>query len=321
VLVTGAGGFVGRALVAELAARERLVRAAVRRVGPTASSVAVAPGAQFVQIGALASSTDWRPALDDVDSVVHCAARVHVMHEKAMDPLAEFRRANVEGTLQLARQAAEAGVRRFIFLSSIGVNGAETFDKPFDPDDVPAPHSAYALAKHEAELGLRALSASSGLELVIIRPPLVVGPGAPGNLDRLTRALHRRLPMPFGAVDNRRSFVARANLVDLVATCLDHPSAAGQTFLASDGEDISTTALLNALAKALGRSARLVPVPVAWLTAVARLAGRPQVVQQLCGSLQVDISKTRGLLGWSPVVRLTDALEEVGREFLAHASR
>ena len=323
VLVTGASGFVGRAVVARLtrsARGGRPVRAAWRRVVP-ADALALAHGVHGVRVGELAPGTDWRDALDGVGAVVHCAARVHVMQETAADPLAEFRRANVAGTLQLARQAAAAGVRRFVFISSIGVNGAETFGTPFTADDVPAPHSVYAQSKHEAELGLQALARTSGIEVVIIRPPLVYGPGAPGNLDRLIRALHRGLPLPFGAVHNQRSLVALGNLVNLIETCLDHPAAANQTFLASDGEDISTTALLKHLAAALGKPARLIPVPVALLNAAARLVGKPEIVQQLCGSLQLDISKTRTVLGWAPVLRLADALDEAARGSLAGQAR
>lgn len=316
VLVTGANGFVGRALVAQLLHCGRRVTAVLR--GPVhASARECTSPLRTVQVGELAPVTDWRLALDGVDAVVHCAARVHVMRETAADPMAAFRRVNVDGTLQLAKQAEAAGVRRFVFISSIGVNGAETFGAPFTPDDVPAPHSAYAQSKHEAELGLQALARESGLEVVIIRPPLVLGPGAPGNFDRLMRALHRGMPLPFGAVHNRRSLVALGNLVSLIETCLDHPAGANQVFLVSDGKDISTTDLLNGVAAALGTRARLIRVPAAVLKAVARLTGQAQLAQQLCGSLQVDISKTRGLLGWAPVVRLDQALEEAAREFLA----
>lgn len=321
VLVTGASGFVGRGVVTWLArptAGGRPVRAAWRRDVP-GMAPPCAPGApevQTVQVGELVPETDWRGALDGVSAVVHCAARVHVMREKAEDPLAEFRRVNVDGTLQLARQAAAAGVRRFVFISTIGVNGAETFGTPFTADDLPAPHSAYTQAKLEAETGLRMLAGASGLEVTIIRPPLVVGPAAPGNFGRLMRALKRGLPLPFGAVHNQRSLVALDNLVSLIETCLDHPGAANQTFLVSDGEDISTTALLRHLARALGAPARLIPVPVALLAVGARAIGKPEMVQQLCGSLQIDIAKTRAVLGWAPVRRLADALDEAAREFL-----
>lgn len=319
VLVTGASGFVGRGVVASLARSMmdgRLVRAAWRRAMPAAVPP-FAPNVQVVRVGDLTAETDWRGALAGASAVVHCAARVHVLRETAGDPLAEFRRVNVAGTLQLARQAAAAGVQRFVFLSSIGVNGATTSGAPFTADDVPAPRSAYAQAKFEAETGLRALAAASGLEVTIIRPPLVFGPGAPGNFGRLMRALQRGLPLPFGAVHNQRSLVSLDNLVSLIETCLDHPAAANQTFLVSDGDDISTTALLKHLARALGTPARLIPVPIALLAAGARLIGKPGIVQQLCGSLQLDIAKTRTVLGWAPVRRLSDALDDAAHGFLA----
>lgn len=318
VMVTGASGFVGREVVAQLLRSGRQVTAALRSLAP-AGTRASAVALRTFQVGELASATDWRAALDGVGVVVHCAARVHVMHETAADPMAAFRQVNVDGTLQLARQAAAAGVRRFVFISSIGVNGAETFGTPFTSDDVPAAHSAYARSKYEAELGLLALARKSSLEVVIIRPPLVFGPGAPGNFDRLMRALQRGIPLPFGAVNNRRSLVALRNLVSLVEVCLDHPAAANQVFLVSDGEDISTTELLRGVAAALGIRPRLFRVPAGVLKTVAGLAGRTQLAQQLCGSLQVDILKTRTLLGWAPVIRLDKALDETARAFLERA--
>ena len=265
-------------------------------------------------------TTDWRTTVAGVDSIVHCAARVHVMQEKAIDPLAEFRRVNVDGTLNLARQAVQAGVRRLVFISSIGVNGAQTFDQPFTCADVPTPHSPYAQAKLEAEVALRQLALDTGLEVAIIRPPLVFGPGAPGNFDRLIRALYRGLILPLGAVHNQRSLVSLGNLVSLIDTCIDHPAAANQTFLVSDGEDISTTALLQRLAHAIGKPARLVPVPVSLLMGAGRLLGKAQLLQQLCGSLQVDIFKTRTLLGWEPPVRLSNALNATAQAFLARTA-
>jgi nucleoside-diphosphate-sugar epimerase len=307
VLVTGASGFVGSAVLRQLAGHGWPVRAALRR---SAAEPAGAPGVQVTRVGDLGPDTDWRDALQDMQGVVHCAARVHVLRETSSDPLAAFRHANVQGTLALARQAVQAGARRFVFISSIGVNGAETTTRAFSADDAPAPHSPYAVAKHEAEQALQALAAETGLELVVIRPPLVYGPGAPGNFARLLRAVQRGLPLPLGAVHNQRSLVALPNLADLVETCLVHPTAAGQTFLVSDGEDLSTTALLQAVGAALGRPARLLPIPASVLVGVARMLGRPQLAQQLCGSLQVDIGKTRRLLGWAPVVSVAQALQQ-----------
>ena len=313
VLVTGSTGFVGAALCRHLVQAGCNVRAAVR--DPHKFS---APGTQPVVVGNLASNTDWRAAVEGVRAVVHCAARVHVMRETASDPLAEFRRVNVAGTLNLARQAADAGVRRIVFISTIGVNGAETQPgRPFTAEDTPAPHSPYSVSKYEAEQALQELARSRSIEVVVIRPPLVFGPGAPGNFERLMRALHQGIPLPFGALDNRRSFVALGNLTSLIYTCIDHPKAANRTFMVSDGEDISTTELLRGVARGLGRPARLIPVPGAAIRWVARMAGKADFAQRLCGSLQVDISATRSLLGWAPPVRLAQALDEAAREFLA----
>jgi nucleoside-diphosphate-sugar epimerase len=315
ILVTGGSGFLGQALLARLRTDPACeVRSAVRRPGPSGL-----PGQ--VLVGNLASDTDWGQALEGVDVVVHAAARVHVMQETALDPLAEFRRVNVEGTLSLARQAAGAGVKRFIFISSIKVNGEGTAPgRPYTADDRPAPTDPYGISKHEAEQGLTQLAGAAGIEVVIIRPVLVYGPGVGANFLAMVRWLHRGIPLPLGALDNRRSLVAVENLSDLIARCLDHPAAANQTFLVSDGEDLSTTALLRRTATALGTRARLFPVPAAALGMGARLLGRGQVAQRLCGSLQVDIGKTRRLLGWSPPLGVDEALERMARGFLAEVA-
>jgi UDP-glucose 4-epimerase len=243
------------------------------------------------------------------------------MRDLGAGALAEFRRVNVAGTLRLARQAADAGVRRFLFVSSIKVNGAETFDLPFTADDTPAPDSPYAISKQEAELGLRQIAEESGLEVVIIRPPLVFGPGVLGNFDALLRYVASGVPLPLGAIDNQRSFVALDNLVDLMMTCLHHPAAANQVFLVSDGEDLSTTALLRRTAAALGRPARLIPVPALVLRATARMLKQTDLAQRLCGSLQVSITKTRKRLGWAPTVTVDQALSQTARHFLANRHR
>lgn len=312
VLVSGASGFLGRALVNRGASGGLRLRAAARRLEKWPS------GVESVRIGDFAAEGDWRTALDGVDAIVNCIARVHVIRETSADPLAEFRRVNVAGALNLARQAAGAGVRRFIHISSIGVNGAETFDKPFTSEDRPAPHSPYAVSKYEAELGLGQIARETGLEVVIIRPPLVFGPGARGNFNRLLLTVYRGIPLPLGSIHNQRSLVALDNLVDLILTCVHHPAAAGQTFLVSDGEDLSTSELLRRTAAALGKPARLISVPPLMLRTVARLVGKADFAQQLCGSLQVDISKTRDLLGWAPHVSVNDALEQTARHFLAN---
>lgn len=231
------------------------------------------------------------------------------MSDTAADPLDEFRRVNVQGTLNLARQAAAAGVKRFAFVSSIKVNGESTqLGAPFKADDVPAPNDAYGLSKMEAEHGLREIALQTGIDVVIIRPPLVYGPGVKANFAAMMRWLRRGAPLPLGAIHNQRSLVALGNLVDLIVTCLMHPAAANQTFLVSDGEDVSTTELLRRMGNALGREARLLPVPASWLKMTAALLGRQDVAQRLCGNLQVDISKARTLLGWRPPVSVGEGL-------------
>lgn len=296
ILVTGATGFLGRAVVDHLAAGGRKVRAGVR------SECGGWPaGVETAAVGELSEATDWSAALAGVDAVVHCAARAHVLKETSADPLAQFRAVNTAATLALARQAVAAGVRRFVFISSIGVNGAETNGRPFRHDDPPHPHSPYAVSKHEAEQGLHAIAAETGLEVVVIRPPLIVGPDPKGNLATLERVIGKGLPLPFGLVTrNRRDVVSRGALCDLIETVLDHPAAAGETFLVSDGEPISTRTLLERMAAARGRSIRLLPVPPTLLALPLKLAGKGAMAAQLFGDLEVDIDHTRRTLNWAP---------------------
>lgn len=306
VLVTGATGFIGRALHARLITMGIPVRAASRQPAPGHTSV-----------GALDGSTDWSEALAGIDVVVHLAARVHVMRDTEADPLAAFRNSNVEATLNLARQAAKGGVRRFVFISSIKVNGERsTSGTPFTADDVVTPVDAYAVSKREAEVGLLRLADETGMSVVIIRPPLVYGPGVKANFEAMMRWLIRGVPLPLGSIHNRRSLVALDNLVDLIVTCIDHPAAANRVFLAGDGEDLSTTELIRRLAAALGVPARLVPVPAKLLELVASLLGRRAVAQRLCGDLQVDISKARQLLGWVPPMTVDEGLRRTAQHFL-----
>jgi nucleoside-diphosphate-sugar epimerase len=303
LLVTGATGFVGRAVCARMMQQGLPVVMVTRVPMPQ-------PGVRSVAVGEIGPDTDWRAALAGCGAVLHLAARVHVMREVATDAIGEFRRTNVEGTLALARQAAMAGVRRFVYVSSIKVNGEETAPgRPFKAQDTPAPEDAYAMSKFEAEQGLRALCADTGMEFVVIRPPLVYGPGVRANFATMMRWVARGLPLPLGAITaNRRSLVGVDNLVDLLITCVSHPAAAGQVFLASDGEDLSTADLLKRIGIALGRPARLLPVPEAWLRIAARLIGRPGIAQRLCGSLQLDIGHTCQTLGWSPPVTVDEGL-------------
>ena len=305
ILVTGAHGFVGSALCQDLTRRGVRVNAVIRQ----------GSGRDKFLIKDIASQTDWMSPLHGCSAVIHLAARVHVLTDRAVDPLAAFRSVNVQGTLNLARQAAKSGVHRFVFISSIGVNGAVTACEPFSAEDQAQPHSPYAQSKYEAELGLQALAKETGMKVVIIRPPLVYGQNAPGNFGSLMRWLKRGIPLPLGGIHNQRSLVALDNLVDLIITCLTHPSAANQTFLVSDGEDLSTTQLLRRMGAALGKPARLIPVPVSVLKLCAALIGKPELAQRLCGSLQIDMSKTRDLLGWTPPFAVDAGLEKAAKEY------
>lgn len=304
ILVTGANGFVGRALCAELSSHGFSVCAAIRSLN------SVIKNCNVITVSSLNGNTSWAEALCDVDVVIHLAARVHVMKDKAIDPLAEFRKVNVEGTLNLARQAAHAGVKRFVFVSSIKVNGEHTsLDKPFTENDVPNPQDAYGLSKFEAEQGLLKIAQQTGMDVVVIRPPLIYGAGVKANFASMMRVVKRGMPLPLGAIYNKRSFVYVGNLVSLIVRCIDHPAAANQVFLVSDGRDLSTTELLKECAVALGVKPRLLPVPQKLIELGATLIGKKDVAQRLCGNLQVDINKARTLLGWEPPIAVADGLK------------
>jgi nucleoside-diphosphate-sugar epimerase len=303
ILATGANGFVGRALCTESIRQGLTVLAALREESALENCTPVV-------IGAIDNATNWSTALSGVDIVVHLAARVHMMNDTAVDPLAEFRQVNVEGTLNLAKQAIKAGVKRFIFVSSIKVNGEQMpFGQPFTALDTPSPQDAYGISKYEAEQGLLTLAKETGLEVVIIRPPLIYGAGVKANFASMMRTVKRGIPLPLGAIHNKRSFVYVGNLVSLIIKCIDHPKAANQVFLVSDGHDISTTELLQACAVALGVKPRLLPVPQKMIEVGAALVGKKAVAQRLCGNLQVDIEHTRRLLGWEPPYTVADGLK------------
>ncbi|WP_422126388.1 UDP-glucose 4-epimerase family protein [Thioalkalivibrio sulfidiphilus] len=314
ILLTGATGFVGRAVLERLLADRYEVAVWLRQPSDALPAAVTQTTGDLADLAA-ASLRGGPPdemcaALRGVDVVVHAAARAHVMREMGDDPLAEYRRVNVDGTLALARLAARAGVRRFVFLSSIKVNGESTLPgRPFRASDASAPEDAYGISKHEAEQALMGLARETGMEFVIIRPPLAYGPGVKGNFASLMRWVAKGVPLPFGAVrQNRRSLVGLGNLVDLIVTCLDHPAAANQVFLAGDGEDLSTAELLERVGRAMNRRARLFPVPVWMLQSAAAMAGKREVARRLCGSLQVDISKARDVLGWTPPVSVDEGL-------------
>lgn len=318
VLVTGGSGFLGGALIKHLASVCKLsVTAPVRDL-----SVTFPPDIRLLSVAGLEGDTDWCDALMNVDVVVHAAARVHVMKDSTADPLAEYRAVNVDGTLNLARQAAAAGVKRFIFISSIKVNGEFTQPgKAFAADDLPAPSDPYGISKFEAEQGLRELAAATSMEVVVIRPPLIYGPGVGANFLSMLRWLYKGIPLPLGAIYNARSLVSLDNLIDFIVVCLNHPGAANQTFLVSDGQDVSTTELLCKIGGFLGRPSRLLPFP-GWILRNSMIfAGKRSLSQRLLGSLQVDINKNNKLLGWKPPVRIDDALDSTVQYFLEYQKK
>lgn len=307
VLVTGANGFVGGALVV------RLMRGGHKTIAAVRSN----PEPDQTLVGEISAQTDWSQALSGCDVVVHTAARVHHLRENAADPLAEFRRVNTAGTLNLACQSVAAGVKRLVFISTIKVHGEVGVEGcSFEADDMPAPKDPYGVSKHEAEQFLRQVASETGLEVVIIRPPLVYGPRVKGNFASMMSWIARGVPLPLGAVtNNRRSLVALDNLIDLIVTCLDHPAAANQTFLVSDGESVSTTDLLRRLGNAIGKPARLLPVSLVLLRAAATLLGKGDMVQRLLGNLQVDISHTCKTLGWKPPIGVDEGLRRAAKGF------
>lgn len=301
ILVTGASGFMARTLLTRLSENDGLQVTALSRKADRWLEADICPAKHAF------ATADFMDFLAGIDVVIHAAARAHILKEEASNPLAEYRKVNVDFTLNIARQAAASRVKRFIFISSIGVNGISN-DRPFTVADSAAPEEPYAISKWEAEQGLVELCKTNSMELVIIRPPLMYGPDAPGNFGSLVKWVSSGIPLPLGAIDNKRSLISLDNLVDLIVTCLDHRAAAGKVLLASDGEDVSTSELLRRVAKAMGRPARLIPMPVAVLRAGATAFGKRSMAKRLLGSLQVDISKTTELLGWTPPFSLDEGL-------------
>ena len=304
-LVTGANGFVGRMLCAELLRRGWKVRAAVRSAGNDVQ------GAETAVVGNVDGDTDWTAALQDVDVVFHLAARVHVMKDTASDPLAEFNRVNRDGTENLARAAARAGVQRLVYASSVKVNGEGTTGKhAYSESDKPEPQDAYGISKWQAEQALHKVAGETGLEIVIVRPPLVYGPGVKGNFISLLKAVQKGVPLPLAGADNARSLVYVGNLVDSLVRCATHPAAAGQTYLVRDGEDVSTAVLVEKIAVALGRKSRSFPVSPALMRLAGKVLGRAEQIDRLFGSLRVDDSKLCGELGWTPPYTLDQGLHD-----------
>ncbi len=303
ILVTGANGFVGSSLCRDLVARGFETRGAVR-----GETVVLPAGVEKVAVGDINADTVWAEALHEINCVIHLAARVHVMKEKSADPLAEFRKVNVEGTRRLAEAAAAAGVRRFVYVSSIKVNGEATFERGFSESDEPNPQDPYGISKWEAEEALRYISNETGLEVVIVRPPLVYGPGVGGNFLRMLAWIDKGIPLPLGSIRNRRSMIYIENFADALILCASHPKAANETFLVADSESISTPELIRILAEKMGRKSGIFSFPASLLKLLGKLAGKSPEIERLTSSLIVDTTKIGTKLGWNPTSSLDDGL-------------
>lgn len=311
ILVTGATGFVGHRLCAKLLAEGWAVRGTLL---PDESLAALPPDIEPAIIEPLGPETHWQHALEGIDTVIHLAARVHIMDDPASDPLTEFKKVNTEGTARLAAEAARCGVKRLVFISSIKVNGEET-DTPYTEESPAKPADPYGISKWEAEQALRQIEAETGLEVVIVRPTLVYGPGVKANFRKMMQTVQRGIPLPLASIINQRSLIYVGNLADALATCATHPVAAGKTYLVSDGEDVSTPELIHQAAKALGVPARLLPFPVSLMRLAGKLTGKSGAVNRLTGSLTVDSSKIRRELDWVPPFTMEQGLKETAEWF------
>ncbi|MEN8132666.1 MAG: SDR family oxidoreductase [Pseudomonadota bacterium] len=313
ILITGATGFIGRAILADLG-----TDSSHRVIALTRDTSDDLPyDIKQVRVRSIDGTTQYHGLLNDIDVIIHTAARVHQLDDTADTAYADYNEANVEGTLNLARQAAESGVKRFIFLSTIKVNGESTRpEQPFTAEDTPAPGDPYAITKYTAECGLLELSHETGIETVILRPPLVYGPGVKANFYKLMQLAHKGYPLPFGSVENKRSLVSIDNLVSLIRSCIDHPNAANKIFLVSDDMDISTSDLVRKIAASMSLYPRLIAIPKSILMLTAALIGKREAAKRLLGNLQVDITKTKTELDWEPVTRLDDAIRSTTRDYL-----
>lgn len=310
VLVTGPDGFVGNAVCSQLLAKGRQVRGAQWKAALLTESC------ESVIVGNIDSRTEWGLALENIDAVVHLAARVHIMDDTAEDPLKAFREVNVAGTRHLAEAAAKAGVKRFVFISSIKVNGESTSGRSaYSEKDDPAPEDPYGISKYEAEIALREIEAESGMEVVILRPPLLYGPSVKANFLKLIQFVDKGIPLPLGGIHNKRSLLSLTNFSDLISQCIEAPAAGGKTFLVSDGDDVSSPELVCRIAKALGKSSRLLPLPENIMKLAGKLTGKSEQVQRLCSSLQIDSSNVRKTLDWQPPCTMEQELEMVAKWF------
>ena len=318
ILVTGANGFIGQRLCETLLKAGYFVREAVRHLPESVHSLKSSNNAEFVFIDDISQKTNWSMALKGIDCIIHLAARVHIMRETSGDPFTVFRKVNAEGTSLLARMAANAGVKRFVFLSTVKVNGEETEKHQFTERDTPNPHDDYSTSKWEAEQALHNISDAAGMEIVILRSPLVYGQGVKANFLRLLDMVNKNIPLPLSMVNNKRSMIYIGNLVDAIIRCIEHPDAVNKTFLVSDGQDVSTPELIRMIAVALGKKARLFPCPAPLLKMIGNVAGKSSEIERLTGSLQIDSSKIRRELNWTPPFTMEQGLRKTADWFMSN---